>query len=45
MVLHCIIINEDPQTVELFTDLRSATERYKTLLEEGKNITITSAEI
>lgn len=45
MIVHCIIINGEPQTVELFIDLRTMTERFEVLQAEGKDVTVTSSEI
>jgi hypothetical protein len=47
MVFQVIIDNTDEENpiVELFTDLRSMTERYNSLHEEGRIIKVTSTEI
>jgi len=44
MIVHVVIIKET-DTVELFTDLRAMTERYKVLQEEGVEVAITSSEL
>lgn len=47
MILQVIInkTNSEATTVELFTDLRAMTDRFKVLQEEGQIIEITSAEL
>lgn len=47
MILQVIINNTDleKQTVELFTDLRTMSERFKQLQEEGQVVAVTSTEL
>lgn len=47
MIFQVIInkTNPDSTTVELFTDLRAMSDRFKILEEEGQVIEVTSAEI
>lgn len=44
MIVYCIIL-KDTDTVELFTDLRSMTDRYDILMDEQVAVAVTSTEL